>query len=461
MATVSRQVLPPVSEGPIPAPARAHLRVPEQKLVPRPRLLSRLYGSSDARLIILQAPAGYGKTSLMQQWADERSAKDEEVVWLRLDARDRDPMYLAKHLDKALEESGALAGGAIPKEENAYYGWQALLESIGDRFLEHGRPCWIFFDDVHELTGSAAVAGLKVLVENAPKDLRFVIGTRGDSGLPLGALRAHHDVVELGMSELRFDDDETLAYVCSREELDLERPHVSLLQQRADGWIVGIKLFSLALSLEPENRYILESLTGERRQIADFFLEDVLSRQPQELQEFLLRISLLDEFCPALCDAVLGIDNSRSHIDRCEAGGLFVQERDQTRTWYRFHHLFAQFLRRQLQDRSPNEAPAIYRRAADWLAANGHHTAAFDCAISAQDHMHAARILDGQCEQMFAVGLQPTLQEMASRLPQQIIALFPRLMLSLAWRLVAQWRLAEARTLVSVARSVSCPASTR
>lgn len=451
MATVMREEV--VGAGGAPAePSLVSLRVPEQKLVARPRLISRLDLSGQARLIVLQAPAGYGKTSVMQLWATECAARAEGVVWLSLDDRDRDPMFFARHLDRSLEESGFLSRPAACGGKEQYYGWQAVLEDISARLIKRGGVCWVFLDDEHKLANSAAAGGLQGLIEGASPNLRFVIGTRGETGLPMGRLRAHHEVVELAMADLRFDDTETLDYLRSREALELDPEHVGLLQERAEGWIVGIKLFSLALALDPENRHILENLTGERKQITEFFLEDVLSRLPQDLQDFLLKVSLLDEFCAALCDAVLNIETSRTLIDRCEASGLFLQERDQTRKWYRFHHLFAEFLRRQLQDRMPGEAPEIYQRAAVWLTANGYHVAAFDCAMKAQDHMYAAKTLDEQCEQMFEIGLHATVQAMAARLPQHILSLYPRLMLALAWRLAAQWRLSEARSLIAVAQ---------
>jgi LuxR family maltose regulon positive regulatory protein len=452
MATTARSPVRSTANAGAVEPSGGSPRVPEEKLVDRPRLASLFEHAAQARLIVLQAPAGYGKTSVMQQWANRCRALDKAVVWLSLNQRDRDPMFFARHLEKLLEGTGVPERAGITGQFEQYVGWQALLENIGGRFFSHRGECWVFLDDAQTLAGSESAEGLQGLVEGASSNLHFVIGTRGETGLPMGRLRAHHEVIELSTADLRFDDTETLTYLRNKEGLDVDRQHADLLQDRADGWIVGIKLFSMAVALDPENRHILENLTGERKQIAEFFLEDVLSRLSADLQDFLLRISLLEEFCPALCDEVLQIENSRALIDRCEASGLFLQERDVTRTWYRFHHLFAEFLRRQLQDRMPREASEIYRRGAGWLSRNSCHVAAFDCAMKAQDHMFAARALDEQCEQMFATGLQPTVQEMAARLPQHIIALFPRLMLTLAWRLAAQWRLSEARSLVAVAQ---------
>jgi LuxR family maltose regulon positive regulatory protein len=433
--------------------SRVRLRVPQHSLVERPRLLDLLSRHDHARLILLQAPAGYGKTSLLQQWANHCLAAGDSVAWISLDARDRDPMAFASHLNMALEEHRESGRGLVERTAGSqhYYGWQALIQQICERVDDNPCRCRIIIDDIHQIAESPALDALQTLIDEAPSAMQLVFATRGEAGLPLGRIRAHHEMLELGASDLRFIEDETQAYLKSKADTDTDIDQVRLLQDRSEGWIVGIKLFSMALSLEPENQRILESFTGERRQIADFFLEDVFARQPDELQDFLLRSSLLEQFSPALCDAALEHTGSRELIARCEASGLFLQTMDQTRSWYRYHHLFAGFLRRQLQDRRPGVAAAIYRRAAQWLTASGNHVEAFDYAIKGQDPIYAADILDQNCEAMFAAGLQPTLQLLASQLPAHILALYPRLMLSLAWRLTAQWRLSEARSLVAVA----------
>ena len=433
--------------------SRVRLRIPQQSLVERPRLIDLLLRHNHARLVLLQAPAGYGKTSLLQQWASECLASGDTVAWMSLDARDRDPMSFAGHLNVALGEQHGGIAGLVEAQSGSrqYYGWQAIIQRMCDRLADSVPRCRILIDDAQQLAGSPALDCLQSLIDEAPSGMQIVLATRGETGLPLGRIRAHHEVLELGPAELRFIEGETQAYLSSKAETEIDQEQVRLLQDRSEGWIVGIKLFSLALNLEPENQRILESFTGERRQIADFFLEDVFSRQPEDLQDFLLRSSLMDQFCPALCDAALELRSSRELIARCEASGLFLQTMDQTRSWYRYHHLFAGFLRRQLQDRMPGTASAIYRRAAQWLTASGNHVEAFDCAIKGQDPLLAADILDANCDAMFAAGLQPTVQSLAAQLPPHILALYPRLMLSLAWRLSAQWRLSEARSLVAVA----------
>ncbi len=411
--------------------------------------------AAGARLAYVQAPAGYGKTSLLQQWAQRCASEGATVIWMDLDARSGDPMSFAQNLLQATEAEKHPVGEPADDLEPGqnYYGWRAIIQALCDRFSDAPRPCYLFFDDAQRLKNTEALACLRMLIAGAPAEMRVVVASREDVGIPLGRLRALGELVELYAEDLQFGEDETRAYLASSGQGVLDPDQVRLLQERAEGWIVGIKLFSMALSLEPESQRVLESFTGERRQIADFFVEDVFSRQPKALQDFLLQTSVLDSFCPGMCDAVLQTQGSRALIEQCEESGLFVLPLDQTRTWYRYHHLFAGFLRRYLQDQSPGAGPQLCRRAAEWLTQAGRYVEAFDCALRGQDPFYAAQILDEHCESMFAAGMQPAVQAMAGKIPSHILGLHPRLMLILAWRLIAQWRIAEAKSLVAVAQA--------
>lgn len=430
------------------------IRLPQQKLIERPRL-ARLMEAHDADLIVLlRAPAGYGKTALLQQRANACQRNGDIVAWMTLERRDVDPMSFAMHLVAALEKQGVVIEQRGPDTMGnmGFYSWQAVVQQICLRLSETPGRCRIVIDDAHIVALTPAAECLDLLIREAPEGVQFLISTRGETGLPLGHIRAHREILELDMQMLRFLEDETQDYLTSRSSRAIPQDQVRLVQNRSEGWIVGIKLFSMAVDLEPENERILESFSGERRQIAEFFVEDVFSRLSEDLQEFLLRSSLLDRFCPALCDAALELGDCAGLIERCETAGLFVQPLDEAGAWYRYHQLFAGFLRRQLHDRAPDVVAGIYHRAAQWLDDNGDHVEAFNCAISGRDMLFAAEILDRHCETMFSSGLQPTVQKMAELLPPHLQTLFPRLMLVLAWRLLAQWRVDEAKGLVDIAQ---------
>ncbi|MBO9499261.1 MAG: hypothetical protein J7496_03655 [Novosphingobium sp.] len=423
-------------------------RITPRALIDRPRLYSLLDAHDHARLIYLHAPAGYGKTILLEQWAALCAEAGDVVAWVSLDARHHDPMIFATHLDLAF--SGHPEPSAQPAETRIS-NWQEIVRRLCDQFANDPRRCRIVIDDAQEIHGSRALACLRTLIDEAPPEMQIVIAARADTGLPLGRLRACEEILELGPEDLSFQAEETRRYLELKGLQPANADYACLLQRRSEGWIVGIKLFCMALNHEPDNRRILENFTGERSEIADFFLEDAFSRQPADIQDFLLRSSLMERFSPALCEAALGIAGSRDLIDRCEAAGLFIQRLDDTRTWYRYHQLFGEFLRRHLQDRMPRLTAPIYRRAAEWLTGTGNHVEAFHCALRGQEPMLAADILDRTCDELFALGLQPMVQSMAEKLPSHILALYPRLTLSLAWRLNSQWRFSDAKSLVAVA----------
>lgn len=454
MSNVARAIVPePLALDTVPYP-ESTIRLPQQKLIERPRL-ARLLEAHDADLIVLlRAPAGYGKTALLQQRANACQRKGDIVAWMTLERRDADPMSFAMHLNAALERQGLIIEQRGPDTmgQFGFFSWQAVIQQICLRLAEAPQRCRVVIDDAHLVAMTPSAECLDLLIREAPQDVQFLISTRGETGLPIGHIRAHREILELDMQMLRFMEDETQDYLISRSSRTIPQDQVRLVQNRSEGWIVGIKLFSMAVDLEPENERILESFSGERRQIAEFFVEDVFSRLSEDLQEFLLRSSLLDRFCPALCDAALEVGDCAGFIEQCETAGLFVQPLDEAGSWYRYHQLFAGFLRRQLQDRAPDIVAGIYHRAAQWLDENGDHVEAFSCAISGRNMQFAAEILDRHCETMFSSGLQPTVQKMAELLPAHIQTLFPRLMLVLAWRLLAQWRVDEAKGLVDVAQ---------
>ncbi len=435
--------------------SRTKLRVARQPLMERPRLVGRLDDGRDARLFLLQAPAGYGKSSLLQQWSSYLALTGSTVAWLSLDASDREPALFARRLLRALEQAGVppelRLSQLLSLEGN--YSARVVITAMASGFAGGLAPIYIMVDDAQHLKGSDAFACLKVLLDVAPPQLKLVVATREGLDLPLDRLRAIGEMIELKAEDLRFSLAETAFYLAREGHQDLGHEDIALVQKRTEGWAAGLKLFCMALRGDRDYAQVLESFSGELRQVADFFVEDVLSQQSPELQEFILLTSVLDWLSPALCDYVLDIRNSRDLIDRCEGSGLFLIELDNTRTAYRYHHLFAEHLRRTLHDRSPSRADQLCRKASGWLMGEGRHIEAFEYALKGGDPVAAADILDASCESLWARGHQSTVQRLAARIPAHVQAMYPRIMLALAWRLTAQWRLEEARNLVAVSRA--------
>ncbi len=434
---------------------KTRLPAPAAELIERPRLLATLRQSADAKLTLVQAPAGYGKTSLLQQWGAQLNEGGAEVAWLTLDQDEREPRVFLSYLMHALEEAKHSIDEPLRSviASESMYSWKVVATHLANSFVGASTPIHFFLDDVQYLRDSPALKCLQHLLESTPAELRFVLSSREDPGILLGRLRAIGRVFELRAKDLRFAREETIEYFAKQGHAPLTSTQLTALESRAEGWIVGLKLLSMAMRWNPQEALSAQTVSGEQRQIADYFAEDVLARQPAELGDFLLRTCILDRLCPALCDALPGVRESRSFIDLCDAGGLFLLSLDQTRTWYRYHPLFGDFLRRQLSDRSPGLAEELCVAASRWLEQAGFHSEAFEYALKGKDPIRAAEILDAQCDTMWSAGRQQLIQTLASRLPPHVQALYPRILLAIAWRLVAQWEIDEAKALVAVSRA--------
>ncbi len=343
--------------------ARTKTRLPTlaTEVIERPRLWNMLDGAREAKVVLVQAPGGYGKTSLLQQCGTRLAAQGAAVAWFTADATDREAEAFLLYLTRAFDEAGVGDSEAIRalRSRPLVYSWQMFATELANSFVGAPRPCFLLLDDVQHLRDSPAFECLQQLMEQAPPELRFVLATREELGIPLGRLRATGQCVELRTEQLRFDSAETADYLSRRGHGSLTAQQLVTLEARTEGWIAGLKLLSMALEWKHQDEIAAPVVTGEQRVIADFFAEDVLARQPAEVQEFLLRTSVLDRLGPALCDSLPGLHGSRELLDRCYAGGLFVVALDGTRTWYRYHQLFADFLRRRLKDREPALANEI------------------------------------------------------------------------------------------------------
>jgi LuxR family maltose regulon positive regulatory protein len=426
-------------------------------LIDRARLMKRLQAQQDARLTLLHAPAGYGKSILMQQWAQWLTEHGTQTAWFSVEPTDLEPSAFLDCLVQAFEEASISIAPRVKRTltHEKYYSWKVLIKALANHLLGTHERCVLCIDDAHHLRNSEALGCLEMLLEAAPPNFHIVMATRENVGLPLGRARALGQVFELGADDLRFLAEEAALLLETEGHANLSDKQLRLLQERTEGWIVGIKLLSLSLhnDPDPDHTRLLDQPSGERRHIADFFAEDVVARQTPELRSFLLRTSILDRFCARLCDRVLQITDSQRLIDDCERTGLFIVPLDQTRTWYRYHHLFSEYLTRELNDLLPGERNRVLLAAADWLVETGYYIEGFEYAMRGSNPLRAAEILELSCDAMWRAGQQECFQRLAARIPQPIQSLHPRIMLAVAWRLCMQWHVSEARNLLSVSQA--------
>ena len=405
---------------------------PRPGAVPRARLLERLNaglrqnGGFARKLTLISAPAGFGKTALLAEWAAGFARIDPKlrVAWLSLDERDGDPARFLAYLAAALlTVAPDLDAGVLPSlREPQPLQLEPILTALLNEIAALPSLIVLVLDDYHLLDSQPVDLALAFLVEHLPPQLHVAIATREDPGLPLARLRGRGQLVELRAADLRFAPAEAAEFLTRAMGLDLPADDVAALEERTEGWIAGLQLAALALqgTLSPstgassvDRSRFIASFTGGHRFVLDYLVEEVLQQQTAAVQSFLLQTSILDRLCGPLCDAVLQGDDFRAPsasgqatLEYLEHANLFVVPLDNERRWYRYHHLFAELLRQRLQQRlQPALASAaedegrsgaeLHSRASQWYEDHGLQIEAFRHAAAAHDIGRAERLIKG------------------------------------------------------------------
>ncbi|TAK00161.1 MAG: helix-turn-helix transcriptional regulator [Chloroflexota bacterium] len=359
--------------------------------VSRGQLLAAL-GTGDARkLTLVAAPPGFGKSTLLAEWAALPGGP--AFAWLSLDENDNDPgrffTYVAAALRRVVPGLGerGLAALRSPGAD--------LVDVVLPHFLNDlaglDRDLVLVIEDYHVITNPEVHRALAYLIERSPGVLRVVLSTREDPPLPLGRLRARGDLAEIRAGDLRFSDEEARAFLTRALGLELSIDDVRRLQERAEGWPAALYLAALSLRGRPDPSAVIDRYAGDDRYLVDYLTTEVLARQTPELRTFLLRTSILQRFCGALCDALTGRDDSAARLVELEGANLLLVPLDTKREWYRYHHLFGDLLRHELAATERVELPELHRRAGAWFRDAGlivdaarHSIAAGDVAAVAE-----------------------------------------------------------------------------
>ncbi|WP_322057956.1 LuxR C-terminal-related transcriptional regulator [Paraburkholderia sp. J63] len=410
------------------------------QLLARDHLAGKLTDIGNKRLTLVCAPAGYGKTSVLVSAFNRLRALGSEPGWISLDHDDNDPARFVSHWCAAarLAEPGALA--RVPM--------QMLMAGFIDRLGELTQPSFIFLDDYH-LVSDPSIAALVNAVLQAPLDrLHMVIATRDANHLKLGRLRLNDQLQTITATELGLSAHETQALFSRVARIDVAPAQIERIREKTEGWAAGVQLLAIAMRDRPDAAHFVESFSGEHASVADFLAEEVFRLQPGEVQAFLLATSVLSRFDTALAEAVSGLSNAREMLTRLEHANLFIFCLDDERSWYRYHHLFTDFLRRKLREEHPGLLPVLHARASEWFAAHGHAVESIEHAFGAGQMLRAAQLLDQHSQRLISGGRSAELMSFASRLPDSLLDQMPGAVLDEAWQLIACWRFSEARILL-------------
>jgi LuxR family maltose regulon positive regulatory protein len=409
------------------------LRFPQARprLVARPRLAGRLHPEAGRRLTLLSAPAGFGKSTLLGGWAEDRAVEGHSVAWLSLDEADNDPARFLAYLVAALRtgtgEEGfgeaifaALRSPGAPRIE-------ALVGELVNEVAVLPDGLDLVLDDYHAIDAGDVHGIVSFLLERLPESAHLLVSGRVDPPLPLARLRARGQMVRLGAAELAFTEQEAAAFLKEVMGLDLSAEDVAILEGRTEGWIAGLQLAALSVRDSGEASSLVTAFSGTNRDVLDFLAEEVLGHQPQDVRGFLLATSILDGLSAPLCDALTGRSDGQSMLERLDRANLFVVPIDGERRRYRYHHLFQDFLRGRLGREDPELVAGLHLRASGWYEENGRISEAIDHALSVPDHDLAARLIEGEVERVVERGEGATALRWLEALPTEAKRRRPRL----------------------------------
>jgi LuxR family maltose regulon positive regulatory protein len=406
---------------------------PRAGLLPRAGLQSLLEDGLQGKLCLVEAPAGFGKTTLLAQW--QAAAGKGRAAWVSLDEADNDPTRLWVYIVEALRSvepdvgEAPLAALAGPSADL----YRAVLPGLLNDLQGIGAPLVLVLDDYHLITNPTCHQTLAFLLDHLPADVHVALSGRTDPPLPLARMRARGELAEIRVADLQFTDEEAIALLNTAMGLELTAGDVERLAERTEGWAAGLVLAGLSLRGRPDSSAFIAAFHGDNRHVADYLAAEVLERQTEEIRAFLLRTSILERLSGEVCDAVLEAEGSAELLGELERSNLFLVPLDDHRQWYRYHHLFGQLLRLELASRDPALLARLHRRAAAWHRQAGNLDEAIGHASSAGDFAQAGALIAQHWLSYWRRGQRATVARWLDRLPEEAILADPAIAYVAAW----------------------------
>ena len=405
-----------------------HLRA---RLVPRPHVMALLEQGRRRPLTLISASAGSGKTTILSSWLRDAGVR---AAWLSLDSSDNDLyrfwMYVLAALDELLPETLTPAQEFLTSvRTHPSPPIEDIVAAVINDLVRLEDDLVLILDDYHEIMTPAIHTSLAYLVDHLPTQLHLFIVTRRDPPFSLARLRVSHQLQEIRTADLLFSRQEAELFFSHVMELHLSSEEVAVVQKRTEGWVAGLQLAGLSLQRHPDRAGLINAFTGSHYTLVEYLAEEILQKQPDRVQQFLLRTSLLDRLNASLCQEVTGDAESQTLLTHLEQSNLFIVALDEEHVWYRYHQLFADFLRTCLQQHQPDHIVTLHQRASQWYERHGYYEEAMKHLLLAQDVVQATRLIEQSSQEMMRRGEFVVLHQWIGSLSAAVVRNNPRLII--------------------------------
>ena len=405
--------------------------------VERSRLLEKLAVKPQTKLILVSAPAGYGKTTLVTTWLSQ--LEGTEKCWLSLDEDDNELQQFFRYLTstiRPLPNSGSQLSQLL--QSNQPFPAKILVKTFVHDVTSVTTPFILVLDDYHAIDSVEVDNALADLLDLMPPQMTLVMTSRSDPGFPISRLRARGQLSELRADDLRFTEAEAAQFLQQTMGLTLLPSQIAALENRTEGWIAGLQMAALSMQNRASSDLdeFVRNFTGSHRFVLDYLVEETLLQQPEDIRSFLLSTSILDHLCGPLCDAVVERDDSQAVLETLERDNLFVVPLDDKRIWYRYHHLFIDVLRAHAKALPPDQITNLHQRASAWFAQFGSPVEAFHHALAAEDYEQAAALAERVWRSMYRRYQSGIWLSWVKALPDEVVRVRPVLSAEYAWALL-------------------------
>jgi LuxR family maltose regulon positive regulatory protein len=416
---------------------KLYIPLPRHQTVFRPRLIEQLNEGLHHKLILISAPAGFGKTTLVSEWLADCQ---QPAAWLSLDEADNNLTRFLTYLVAALQTIDINLGkdllGVLHSPQPQSTSTETLLTELVNEISTFPDNFILVLDDYHLIDSEPVDHALTYLLDHLPLPMHLVITTREDPSLPLPRYRVQGLLTEVRAADLRFTPEEASAFLNQLMNLKLSVENIAALEIRTEGWIAGLQLAALSMQGREDIASFIQAFTGSHRFVLDYLVEEVLQHRSEHIRSFLLQTAILDRFCAALCNAVTGREDGKEILETLERSNLFVVPLDDKRHWYRYHHLFADVLQAHLLEAQPEQVSSLHQRASAWFEQNGLQSDAILHALAAKDFEYAAGLIELARPAMDLGYQSSTWLRWVKALPEVLIRNRPVLSVGYGWALL-------------------------